>query len=105
MQRLSVRRGGRAAGRGPAVLAALGTAVVVVAGVLGAGAAPAGAATSPLHLYVGYADGLRGSSAAFPSPWSDDANVTFVGGSESADFDAGAIRIDNSSDSPVPIDS
>jgi uncharacterized repeat protein (TIGR01451 family) len=105
MQRLAVRRGGRAGGRGLSALATLGTAVAVVAGILAAAAAPAGAAQSPLHLYVGYADGLRGSSPDFPSPWSDDANVTFVGGSESGSFDAGAIRIDNSSDSPVPIDS
>jgi uncharacterized repeat protein (TIGR01451 family) len=81
-------------------------AVALVAALLGAGAAPAiGAVSSPLRVYIGYADGLRGSSPDFPSPWSDDANVTFVGGSESGSFDAGAIRIDNSSASPVPIDS
>jgi uncharacterized repeat protein (TIGR01451 family) len=87
------------------MLAGLGTTLCLVAALLGAGAAPAtGAVTSPLRLYIGYADGLRGSSSDFPSPWSGDTNVTFAGGSESGSFDAGAIRIDNSSASPVPID-
>ena len=31
--------------------------------------------------------------------------MTFAGGSESGSFDAGAIRIDNASASPVPVDS
>jgi hypothetical protein len=78
-------------------------AVALVAALLGAGAAPAtGAVSSPLRVYIGYADGLRGSPD-FPSPWNDGANVTFVGDTSSG-FDAGAIRIDNLSDSPISID-
>lgn len=80
--------------------------LALVVGMVAAGAVPAvGATTPPLRVYLGYADGLRGSSADFPSPWSDDDNVTFVGGSESGSFDAGALRIDNSGPSPVALDS
>jgi uncharacterized repeat protein (TIGR01451 family) len=88
------------------MFAALTTAVALVVVVLGMGSVPAvGAPSSPLQLSIGYADGLRGSSPDFPTPWEGDANVTFVGGSEGGDYDAGAIRIDNSSASPVSIDS
>jgi uncharacterized repeat protein (TIGR01451 family) len=55
-------------------------------------------------VYLGYADGLRGSSPNFPAPWDGDPNVVFVGGSGSGEFDAGAIRIDNASATPVSID-
>jgi uncharacterized repeat protein (TIGR01451 family) len=86
----------------------LGTALALVVGVIGAGGVPAGAAaapvSSPLRVFVGYADGLRGSSPDFPAPWQGDPNVTFAGGSESGSFDAGAVRIDNSSTSPVSLD-
>jgi len=81
--------------------------MALLLGVVGARSVAAGAAVaSPLHVFLGYADGLRGSSPDFPSPWDDpDSNVFFIGGSESGSFDAGAIRIDNPSASPVSIDS
>ena len=44
-----------------------------------------------MKVFVGYADGLRGSPTV-PSPW-DDPGVLFIGGG--TDFDAGAIRIVN----------
>jgi RHS repeat-associated protein len=58
------------------------------------------AQTDPLSIYVGYADGLRGGSV-FPFPWDGSPGVTFVGG---CTFDAGAIRFDNSGDTPITLD-
>jgi uncharacterized repeat protein (TIGR01451 family) len=84
----------------------VGAAIALLLGVVGARTFSAGATgASPLHVFLGYADGLRGSSTDFPTPWSGDPNVVFVGGSGSGSFDAGAIRIDNTSASPVAIDS
>jgi hypothetical protein len=60
-------------------------------------------ATSNVHamkVFVGYADGLRGSPTV-PSPWDGDAGVTFIGGG--TEFDAGAIRILNPSARPLTI--
>ena len=55
-----------ATARRRSIFATLGMALPLVAALLGAGAAPAtGAVSSPLHLYIGYADGLRGSSPDF----------------------------------------
>lgn len=62
----------------------------------------ASAANSNLTVYVGYADNLR-ASGFFPSPWQGSANVNFNGAGPS--FDAGAVRIDNSSGSPATVDS
>src|SRR5262245_29761242 len=82
------------------------TVLALAGATIGARGGPAGAsAPQPLHVFVGYADGLRGSSPSFPGPWEGDSNVVFLGGSESGAFDAGAIRIDNTSASPVSIDS
>jgi uncharacterized repeat protein (TIGR01451 family) len=84
----------------------LGVALTLLLGVVGARAGSAAATgASPLSVFVGYADGLRGSLPNILNPWEGDPNVVFVGDSESGSFDAGAIRIDNSSPSPVVIDS
>jgi RHS repeat-associated protein len=63
--------------------------------------------TSPLSVYVGYADGRRPPSGdnVFPFPWQGSAAVTnFIGsGGEGGDFDSGALRFDNSSDDPITL--
>src|SRR4051812_41808045 len=56
--------------------------------------------TAPLSVYVGYADGLRPAGSIFPFPWQGSPGVTFLGSGATA-FDAGAIRFDNNSDSPI----
>ncbi len=60
------------------------------------------AQTSPLSIYVGYADGLRPGGSIFPFPWNGSPNVTFVGGGGSDD---GALRFDNSGTAPIVFDS
>jgi hypothetical protein len=88
----------RAHGRALAVLtAALLTAMVAVPI---ATAKPASAAS--VGVFVGYADNLR-ASPFFPTPWQGDPNVNFQGAGPT--FDAGAIRIDNGTTSPVTVDS
>ncbi|MCA1656209.1 MAG: Ig-like domain-containing protein, partial [Actinobacteria bacterium] len=59
--------------------------------------------TSPLSVYVGYADGLRPAGSIFPFPWDGSPNVTFVGCTSACQFDAGTIRVDNNSDKPVTV--
>ena len=54
-----------------------------------------------LGVYVGYADDLR-PSANFPVPWAGSANVVYIG--TPSPIDAGAIRLDNNTDSPMPVD-
>jgi RHS repeat-associated protein len=61
--------------------------------------------TSPLSVYVGYADGLRPAGSIFPFPWDGSPNVTFVGCHPDCTFDAGAIRLDNSSNAPMTVNS
>ncbi|HEV2218112.1 MAG TPA: RHS repeat-associated core domain-containing protein [Candidatus Dormibacteraeota bacterium] len=61
--------------------------------------------TSPLSIYVGYADGLRPAGSVFPFPWAGSPNVTFEGCAPPCQFDGGTIRIDNSGSSPAQIDS
>lgn len=51
-------------------------------------------------VYVGYADGLRGPGF-FPSPWSGDAGITFLG--TTAPYDAGAIWIQNTGASSITV--
>ncbi len=75
--------------------------------------APCGAPTPP-HIYFGYADSYR-AVAGFPSPWEGDANVTFIGCGYAGGvcptgfnpvrtlYDSGAIRIDNTSGSPMTV--
>ena len=57
--------------------------------------------TAALAVFVGYADDVR-SSPSFPVPWQGSPNTTFIGAGPS--FDAGGIRLDNNSDSPIVID-
>ena len=59
---------------------------------------------SGLSVYVGYADGLRAGGSIFPFPWSGSPGVTFVGGT-CCGYDAGAVRFDNTTDSPRDFDS
>jgi RHS repeat-associated protein len=54
-----------------------------------------------LELFVGYADSFR-PNEAFPTPWQGDPNVVFVGAGPI--YDAGAIRLDNTTGSPLQID-
>jgi hypothetical protein len=65
--------------------------------------APTAALSIPFDVQVGYADGVRGGGF-FPSPWSGDPGVTFLGVTDGAD-DAGAIRIDNTSGALLTINS
>ncbi|HEX9483976.1 MAG TPA: carboxypeptidase regulatory-like domain-containing protein, partial [Gemmatimonadaceae bacterium] len=55
-----------------------------------------------LAVYVGYADDLR-PSANFPVPWAGTPNVLYIG--SASPIDAGAIRLDNNTDGPLPVDS
>ena len=55
-----------------------------------------------LAVFVGYADNLRANSN-FPVPWQGSPNTTFIG--QGPTFDAGAIRLDNNTDTPIHIDS
>src|SRR6516165_1407993 len=72
---------------------------------------------SGLSVSVAYAEDKHQSSlspAAFPVPWSGSPNIIFLGnpvygstvcGSLPHCYDAGAIRLDNTSSSDIPIDS
>ncbi|MDQ6838293.1 MAG: hypothetical protein M3137_08205 [Actinomycetota bacterium] len=57
--------------------------------------------TSPLSVYVAYADGLRPAGSIFPFPWKDSPNVVFLPGGGSDD---GAMRFDNNSNTPLNLD-
>jgi RHS repeat-associated protein len=63
------------------------------------------AQTSPLSVYVGYADGLRPAGSIFPFPWLGSPNVTFEGCHPGCTFDGGAIRLDNSGATPITVNS
>jgi len=66
--------------------------------------APTAAVSAPFDLYVGYADGLRGTGF-FPNPWFGSPGVqTFLGQSVSGD-DSGAIMIVNTTGSNLTINS
>jgi len=54
--------------------------------------------TSPLSVYVGYADALRPAASIFPFPWNGSPNVIFFPGGGSDD---GAMRFDNSGTDPI----
>jgi RHS repeat-associated protein len=54
-----------------------------------------------LAVFVGYADNTR-PHPAFPVPWQGDPGVLFLGGAPP--FDAGAVRLDNPSDTPFAVD-
>jgi hypothetical protein len=47
--------------------------------------------------------GQPASQRLFPTPWQGSPNTVFIGGGTS--FDAGAIRLDNPTDVPLPVDS
>jgi RHS repeat-associated protein len=53
-----------------------------------------------LAVFVGYADDVR-ANPNFPVPWKGAPNTTFIGNGPS--FDAGAIRLDNNSSTPILI--
>jgi RHS repeat-associated protein len=55
-----------------------------------------------LSVWVGYADNIR-PSAAFPVPWQGSPNTVFIGNATSF-WDAGAVRLDNNTTSPIYID-
>src|SRR6266851_5561497 len=59
------------------------------------------AQTDPLSVYVGYADGLRPGGSIFPFPWQGSPGVTFIGACQ---FDAGALRFDNSGNTDITLD-
>ncbi len=54
-----------------------------------------------LAVFVGYADDLR-ASANFPVPWAGSPNIVYIG--TPSPIDAGAIRLDNNTDAPMPVD-
>jgi hypothetical protein len=57
-----------------------------------------------VQVYVGYADTIHPGAQAqqLPDPWSGSPNVVFQG--TGPEFDAGAVRIDNPSDTAVTVD-
>jgi len=65
-------------------------------------ALPGSRGLASLQVYLGYADGLRGSGQ-YPSPWYGSPGVTFVG--SSGVVDGGAIRLVNPTASAITIDS
>lgn len=65
-------------------------------------AVPMQAPSSPIQISVAFADNSS-PSANFPTPWQGSPNVTFIGGG--APIDSGALRIDNTSGTPLTIDS
>jgi len=54
-----------------------------------------------VSVFVGYADDLR-PAPSFPIPWQGAPNVIFIG--HGPTFDAGAIRLDNTTDNPITVD-
>lgn len=62
------------------------------------------AQSSPLSVYVGYADGLRPAGSIFPFPWLGSPGVNFEGCQPGCGFDGGAIRLDNSGTTPISVD-
>jgi hypothetical protein len=64
------------------------------------------AASSPISVYVGYADTLRADAQNFPTPWNGSPNTTFEGCApdSSCTFDGGAVRVVNDSPAAVTVD-
>ncbi len=60
--------------------------------------------SSPLSVFVGYADGLRPSGSVFPFPWDGSPEVTNFDGKLGPGYDSGALRFDNSSDKPLTLE-
>lgn len=59
-------------------------------------------ATSPVSVFVAYAD-TSTPSLSFPTPWNNSPNTIFIGSGDPTN--AGALRIDNPSGAPLTIDS
>ena len=55
-----------------------------------------------LDIFVGYADDARAGAANFPTPWAGAPNTVFIG--TGSPWDAGAVRLVNSSVAPVLVD-
>src|ERR1700739_2162816 len=62
---------------------------------------PTTAKADPISVFVGYADNLR-ASGFFPSTWLGSAGVGRPSPAAQT-FDSGAIRLDNTSGSPITI--
>jgi hypothetical protein len=78
-----------------------GVAVLALAGVMTAGLPTGAARAANINVYVAYADNLR-ASGFFPTPWIGSPGV--VSQSPAAEtFDSGAIRIDNTTASPITV--
>ena len=77
---------------------------LVTGGSLMMSASPA--AASGIEVYVGYADTAHGVSPDnFPTPWQGSPNTIYQGcpSATACQFDAGAVRIVNSTGSPVTV--
>src|SRR5260370_13512335 len=57
------------------------------------------AAPAPITMSLSYADDLRASATNFPTPWAGAPDTVFIG--SGAPWDAGAIRLVNTSSAPV----
>ena len=82
----------------------LGLSLLLIASLLSAAgivASPPASAATSVNVYVAYADNLR-ASGFFPTPWKGAPNTLFIGNGPS--FDAGAIRLDNPTGVPLPVD-
>jgi PKD repeat protein len=68
-----------------------------------AGVASTSSSAPPIAVKVGYVDTHHVTSWPFPSPWMGSPNTVFVGApdSSSGGWDASALRIDNTSASPL----
>jgi len=103
MSKSSGRSGGPKSGvRGRRVRGlALGLLLVSFLGAASTVAGPPASAATNVNVFVAYADNLR-PSGFFPTPWKGAPNTLFIGNGPS--FDAGAIRLDNPTDVPLPVD-
>ena len=80
---------------------ALGLLLVSFLGAASTVAGPPASAATNVNVFVAYADNLR-PSGFFPTPWKGAPNTLFIGNGPS--FDAGAIRLDNPTGAPLPVD-
>ena len=103
MSKSSGRSGGPKSGvRGKRVRGlASGLLLVSFLGAANIVAGPPASAATNVNVFVAYADNLR-PSGFFPTPWKGAPNTLFIGNGPS--FDAGAIRLDNPTDVPLPVD-
>jgi hypothetical protein len=75
---------------------------LVLAALVLTGGVPCAAHGGPIAVFVGYADDLR-PSPFFPSLWQGSPDTIFVGNGNGY-YDAGAIRIDNTSGATLTVD-